>query len=243
MINSFARIAASSLNNVAGAAYGSMNLAQGKERSDATLRLRSLKTTPRPSMGARFDSRKTYDRNLLTAQTRVLAMLVLRCRQKLLRKKPGPSSEHEDSLVSRLGGWHANLICLAHSPIVLCVNDKSFLAILIPGRDFPTLVTVCVDRQISPDQDGRSRESYCRRSNCDGACPKTSINSKSVLASMTNLTLDLKRQVGDPLTLAGLMTWKICCLKRRWASSNSSSPSRQSATVFGFERQQRGKFL
>lgn len=64
-------------------------------------------------------------------------MLVLRCTQKLLKRNPGPTTGRQDSLVPMLGSWHANLIRLAHSPIVLCVNDISLLAILLPGRRVP----------------------------------------------------------------------------------------------------------
>jgi hypothetical protein len=55
---------------------------------------------------------------------RELSMLVLRCTQKLLKKNPGPTEGGQDALVPVLGSWHANLIRLAHSPIVLCVNDN-----------------------------------------------------------------------------------------------------------------------
>src|SRR5947209_6995405 len=73
-------------------------------------------------------------------------MLVLRCTQKLLKRNLGSASDQPDSLVPKLGNWHANLVRLAHSPIVLCVNDISLLAILLPGRDFPNLVSVFQNR-------------------------------------------------------------------------------------------------
>src|ERR1041384_6717643 len=73
-------------------------------------------------------------------QRKKKGMLILRCTQKLLKKKPGPQSDREDSLVPVLGNWHANLIYLAHSPVVLCVNDMTLLSVLVPGRDFPNFL-------------------------------------------------------------------------------------------------------
>ncbi len=48
-------------------------------------------------------------------------MLILRCTQKLLKRNPGPAGAQQDALAPTLGSWHANLIRLAHSPIVVCV--------------------------------------------------------------------------------------------------------------------------
>src|SRR6185436_9173270 len=73
-------------------------------------------------------------------------MLVLRCTQKLLRKNPGPSTDRDDAMVPVLGSWHANLIRLGHTAVVLCVSDTSLLAILVRGRDFPRLVLAFRDR-------------------------------------------------------------------------------------------------
>src|SRR5438128_309314 len=73
-------------------------------------------------------------------------MLVLRCTQRLLKRAPGPTQQRRDDLAPMLGDWHANLIRLAHSPIVLCVNDISLLAILVPGRDFPNFVSAFQNR-------------------------------------------------------------------------------------------------
>ena len=67
-------------------------------------------------------------------------MLILRCTQRLLRRRPGPSGPNVDGLVPVLGAWHANLIHLRHSAVVLFVNDASLLPVIVPGKNFANLV-------------------------------------------------------------------------------------------------------
>ena len=125
-------------------------------------------------------------------------MLVIRCTQKLLRKNLGPANAGQDTLVPTLGSWHANLIWLAHSPVVLCVNDNSLLALILRGRDFPNFG--------SAFRDGLSQR--LKRM----GLPEATIsieraameiiqiqpsNSRSVLASMNDYVRHLKFDVGD----------------------------------------------
>lgn len=125
-------------------------------------------------------------------------MLVLRCTQKLLKRNPGPGDARQDALAPTLGTWHANLIRLAHSPIVLCVNDLSLLAVLVPGRDFPNLASVFRDRLIQ-----RLRRLGVPENVISVELAAMEIvqiqptNSRSVLASMNDFARSLKFQVGD----------------------------------------------
>lgn len=68
-------------------------------------------------------------------------MLILRCTERLLKKPLGPLSPGDDDLKPTLGDWHANLLRFGPTPVVLAVNDISRLALLLPGRDFPNLLT------------------------------------------------------------------------------------------------------
>jgi len=123
-------------------------------------------------------------------------MLILRCTQKLLKKKPGPTDDRQDDLVPVLGSWHANLIWLAHVPIVLCVNDVSLLAILLRGRNFPNLVNAFRNRvaarleRMGLPEDIISLE--CAAMDVVQVQPS---NSRSVLASMNDFARGLKFQV------------------------------------------------
>ena len=125
-------------------------------------------------------------------------MLVLRCTQKLLKKNPGPANGREDELVPTLGNWHANLIRLAHSPVVLCVNDLTLLAILVPGRNLPTFV---------PEFQNRLAQRLCRMKlpyeTISDELAATEIvhiqptNNRSVLASMNDFVRHLKGMVSN----------------------------------------------
>ena len=43
---------------------------------------------------------------------------------------------------------HANLIYLARTPLLLCVNDRSLLSVLAPGRDFTKILSL-IKRRIA----------------------------------------------------------------------------------------------
>ena len=130
-------------------------------------------------------------------------MLVLRCTQKLLRKNPGPSNGREDSLMPVLGSWHANLIRLAHSPVVLCANDISLLAIVVRGRDFPRFVFAFRDRLARRlRRMGVSHQAVSLELAAMEMVRIEQSNNRSVLASMNDLVRHLRWKVGnhfDPL--------------------------------------------
>ncbi|HKR60558.1 MAG TPA: hypothetical protein VJS64_12555 [Pyrinomonadaceae bacterium] len=119
-----------------------------------------------------------------------------------MKKKPGPTSEREDSLIPLLGGWHANLIRLAHSPVVLFVNDRSLLAILAPGRDFPTLVSVFRNRMIQHlTRIGVSQKAISEEAAAMELVQIQPSNDRSVLGSMNDFVRLLKRDVEDHFDL------------------------------------------
>src|SRR6267142_7166233 len=120
-------------------------------------------------------------------------MLVLRCTQRLLKRRPGPVQERQDALVPRLGDWHANLIRLAHSPIVLCVNDISLLTILVPGRDFPNFVPAFQNRLAGRlGRMGLPTETISAERAAMEIVQIQPSNSRSVLASMNDFVRHLK---------------------------------------------------
>jgi hypothetical protein len=130
-------------------------------------------------------------------------MLVLRCTQKLLKRHPGSTNGQPDALVPTLGNWHANLVRLAYSPIVLCVSDISLLAVLVPGRDFSNLVSAFRDRlaqrlwRMGLSQDTISVE----RAAMEIVQIQPS-NSGSVLASMNDFVRHLRWKVGNHFSFA-----------------------------------------
>lgn len=125
-------------------------------------------------------------------------MLVLRCTQKLLRKNPGPSNGREDSLVPVLGSWHANLIRLAHIPIVLCVNDVSLLAVLVRGRDFPRFGLEFRDRLARRlRRMGVSNQAISLELAAMETMRIEQTNNRSVLASLNDFVRHLRWNVGN----------------------------------------------
>ena len=128
-------------------------------------------------------------------------MLVLRCTQKLLKRNPGPPNARQDTLVPTLGNWHANVIRLANSPIVLCVNDISLLAVLVPGRDFSNFGSAFRDRlaqrlrRLGLSQDTISVEHAAME-----IIQIQPSDSRSVLASMNDFVRHLKFNVGNRFT-------------------------------------------
>ncbi|MDT4969534.1 MAG: hypothetical protein QOJ64_4271 [Acidobacteriota bacterium] len=123
-------------------------------------------------------------------------MLTLRCTQKLLKKNPGPTNGRQDTLVSTLGGWHANLIRLASSPIVLCVNDVSLLSVLIPGRNSPNLVSAFRDRLSERlSRMGLAQDTILEERAAMEIVQVQPTNSKSVLGSMNDFVKHLKWKV------------------------------------------------
>jgi hypothetical protein len=120
-------------------------------------------------------------------------MLVLRCTQRLLKRNPGPTQQRQDALVPVLGNWHANLIRLAKSPIVLCVNDISLLAILVPGRNFPNFVFAFQNRLAGRlGRMGLATETISAERAAMEIVKIQPSNSRSVLASMNDFVRHLK---------------------------------------------------
>jgi uncharacterized protein DUF6933 len=120
-------------------------------------------------------------------------MLVLRCTQRLLKRSPGPTQQRQDALVPALGDWHANLIRLAKSPIVLCVNDISLLVILVPGRDFPNFVSAFQNRLAGRlGRMGLATETISAERAAMEIVQIQPSNSRSVLASMNDFVRHLK---------------------------------------------------
>lgn len=132
-------------------------------------------------------------------------MLVLRCTQKLLKKNPGPVTDHEDSLTPILGSWHANLIRLGHSPVVLCANDISLLTILVRGKDFPRFVLSFRERIAwRLRRMGVSERAITVELAAMENVKMARSNSRSVLASMNDFVRHLRWRVGDDFDISQL---------------------------------------
>lgn len=130
-------------------------------------------------------------------------MLVLRCTQKLLKKNPGPVTDHKDSLTPVLGSWHANLIRLEHSPVVLCANDVSLLAILVRGKDFPRFVLSFRHRLAwRLRRMGVSQQAITVELAAMEIVQIARSNSRSVLASMNDFVRHLRWRVGNDFDIS-----------------------------------------
>jgi hypothetical protein len=122
-------------------------------------------------------------------------MLVLRCTQKLLKKHLGPTDSRVDTLVPVLGNWHANLVHIAHFPIVLCANDETLLTVIVRGKDFPNFLTAFRTRviqrlrRIGISEDIISTEQFAME-----IVQIQPTNNKSVLGSMNDLVHHLRWQ-------------------------------------------------
>lgn len=120
-------------------------------------------------------------------------MLVIRCTKKLLKKNPGSENAREDTLAPTLGSWHANLVWLAHSPVVLCVNDNSLLAVLVPGKNFRNFASAFRERLTQ-----RLRRLGLLEATISSERAAMEViqiqpsNSRSVLASMNDFVRQLK---------------------------------------------------
>jgi hypothetical protein len=120
-------------------------------------------------------------------------------------KDLGPLDGRQDSLLPTLGSWHANLIYLARSPIVLCVNDRSLLSVLVAGRQFANILSVIK---------ARIEERFRRMGLCaelllkeQAAMEVVDVQpsiSKSVLGSMNDFVHGLKCHVLDRLDIEAL---------------------------------------
>lgn len=120
-------------------------------------------------------------------------MMILRCTQKLRKKNLGPVAQEKDFLVPALGDWHANLIYLGRTPLVLCVNDRSLLSVLVPGRDFPTIIS-SIKRRIA-ERLRRMRLPSDLISKEEAAIEVIEVqpsNNRSVLGSMNDFVHTLK---------------------------------------------------
>jgi hypothetical protein len=110
-----------------------------------------------------------------------------------MKRSPGPTQQRQDALVPVLGDWHANLIRLSKSPIVLCVNDTSLLTILVPGRDFPNFVSAFQNRLAGRlGRMGLAAETISAERAAMEIVRIQPSNSRSVLASMNDFVRHLK---------------------------------------------------
>ena len=102
-------------------------------------------------------------------------------------KNLGPVSGLQDCLVPTLGTWHANLIYVARSPLVLCVNDRSLLSVIVPGRQFPNIlsaITARIGERLR--RMGLSEELLLQEQAAMKGVEVRPTNSKSVLGSMND---------------------------------------------------------
>ena len=62
-------------------------------------------------------------------------MVTLRCTQKLLRRLGVPPKVETPQPTNVLGHWYANLVYSRPHQLVLCLNERSLLAVLVSARE------------------------------------------------------------------------------------------------------------
>jgi hypothetical protein len=58
-------------------------------------------------------------------------VLTIRCTRKLLRRLGAEAITDPPSPTNLLGDWYANLIFVGHTPLVICVSERSLLPVLV----------------------------------------------------------------------------------------------------------------
>jgi len=66
-------------------------------------------------------------------------MVTLRCTQKLLRRLGVSTKAETPQPTTVLGDWYANLVYSRPHQLVLCLNERSLLAVLVSAREGKSL--------------------------------------------------------------------------------------------------------
>lgn len=66
--------------------------------------------------------------------------MILRCTKKLRDRLPDATGPSASGALTVLGNWHATLLVTKPAWLVLLVNDASRLPVLLPAREFSTLL-------------------------------------------------------------------------------------------------------
>lgn len=120
-------------------------------------------------------------------------MVSLRCTAKLRRRLALGALPEPGSSDAALGDWYANLLTLDRQPLVLCVSERSLLAVVFPARDL---------RQIGTHL-RRGLEAHLRRLGASQAAIERELArleplefgataSRTVLGSMTDFVFQMK---------------------------------------------------
>lgn len=161
-------------------------------------------------------------------------MLILRCTRKLRAKNLGPTGGLQDSLAPTLGNWHANLIYIARSPLVLCVNDLSLLSVIVAGRQFPNILSAITARIVKRlRRMGLSEELLLQEHLAMQVVEVQPSNSKSVLGSMNDFVHGLKWQVRSRFDVEALDELEDMLSETPMGALNYQYPVEVAYQVFG----------
>lgn len=169
-------------------------------------------------------------------------MLTLRCTQKLRMENLGPVAGRHDSLVPTLGTWHANLIDVDRSRLVLCVNDRSLLSVIVPGRQFDNIlsaITARIKKRLS--RLGLSEEMLLREQAAMEVVEVQRSNSKSVLASMNDFVRGIKWQVPNRVGIENLDELEDILSETPMGALNYQFPVEVACQAFGMNKEKCSK--
>lgn len=119
--------------------------------------------------------------------------MILRCTKKLLGRLPDRPEPSEPGTPGLLGDWHATLLLVKPAWLVVAVNDASRLPVLLPAREFSTLLARIPESvadvlgAISIDGAAVAREREAMRRITVGPSA-----SRSVLGTMNDFTFQLE---------------------------------------------------
>jgi hypothetical protein len=66
-------------------------------------------------------------------------MVILRCTQKLLARLHVNPTKNVVASTNVLGAWYANVFLMDRRPFVICMNERSFLSVILPLKEAATL--------------------------------------------------------------------------------------------------------
>ena len=138
-----------------------------------------------------------------------------------------------DDRVSVLGHWHANLVRIGRWPLVVCVNDRTLLLVLVPGRDFGSMLTqfraryvACLERLAIPAALIEAEMSATQNIQVDRT------DNRSVLGSMNDFVNLIRWRVYSESTLPDADTLEDDLADTPMSALKYALPSEATRTAF-----------
>lgn len=132
-------------------------------------------------------------------------MITLRCTQKLLRQLRVSPAPDVSQPTNRLGDWYAHALNIGRVRLVLCVSERSLLPVILPAREYRTLVSRLLPevewilKQLGVSSESREAEVTAMEPMAIGRT-----RSRVVLGSMNEMQFEAWHRLTDSNGLADL---------------------------------------